>query len=92
MKRWFFLLLTSLLFSAWFCSCQSTNEASSLIIPDRNKEGLTGPGVRITDSGNVGTNQVERMSGAQYAPKDYLQREQNQPVEGIDFFQYKKKF
>lgn len=92
MRRWFFAFLTSLSISGWFCSCQSPDDASSLIVPDRDKEGLTGPGVRMADSGKVGTNQVERMSGAQYAPNDYLRREQDQPIDGVDFFQYKKKF
>jgi hypothetical protein len=89
MKLRAFFILTG---AALLCSCSTPKDAASAIAPDRDQEGLTGPGVRIADSGRVGTNQVERLSGAQYAPTEVLQREQNQPVNGIDFFQYKKKF
>lgn len=92
MKRTWVALFLSTYLLLWLCSCESTDDAASLLIPDRDKEGLTGPGVRLADSGHIGTNQVERLSGAQYAPPDYLRREQNQPVDGIDFFQYKSKF
>lgn len=92
MKRRFYLLLSSLLVCIGFCSCESTDKPSSLIVPDRDKEGLTGPGVRMGDRADTGTNQVQRLSGAEYAPTEYRQRQQTQPVDGIDFFQYKKKF
>jgi hypothetical protein len=92
MKRtWItFFSLTILILS--LCSCESTDDVTSLVVPDRDKEGLTGPGVRLADSGHIGTNQVERLSSAQYAPTEYLRRQQNQPVDGVDFFQYKSKF
>lgn len=84
--------ITFIATTALLGACKSTDDPASLIIPNRNQEGLTGPGIRLADSGYVGTNQLDRASNAQYAPTDYLRREQEQPVNGVDFFQYKKKF
>lgn len=75
-----------------FCSCQSTNDPAALVMPDRDKEGLSGPGIRMQDNADIGTNNLQRVSNSNYAPTSYLQKQQEAPVDGVDFFQYKKKF
>jgi len=74
------------------CSCQSTDDPGSIVMPDRDKEGLSGPGIRMQDNADIGTNNLQRVSGSTYAPTSYLQKQQEAPVDGVDFFQYKKKF
>lgn len=90
-RRLLFLSLSTAI-ALVFCSCESTDDAASLVLPDRDKEGLTGPGIRMQDNPDVGTNTLQRASGSTYAPTSYLQKQQNAPVDGIDFFQYKQKF
>ena len=64
-------------------------DALSLVSPDRSGEGLSGPGLRLTD--DQPTNTLDRAS-PQFRPTNYERARQNQPVDGVDFFQYKKKF
>jgi hypothetical protein len=66
------------------CSCQSTDEAASVVVPDRDREGFTGPGIRVdNDIPKSVINEPE-------IPHAYNQKQR--AVDGIDFFQYKHKF
>ena len=85
-------LLAAIILIPWILSsCASTDSASDLIVPDRDKEGLTGPGIRMTDN-QMNTNRVEGLTRTEYTPPDVARRQEEQPVDGVDFFQYKKKF
>jgi hypothetical protein len=92
MSKFLPLSLAAAMALAMLSACESTDEAANVIVPDRDKEGFSGPGVRIANGNQLNTNRVEHLTQTEYAPRDYLRRQQEEPVEGIDFFQYKKKF
>lgn len=81
------LLIPALACLALFTSCSTMDDAmddgASLAAPDRDKEGFSGPGVRMDDDipkSDINEVDIHRRG----APSNKNQ--------GVDFFQFKKKF